>query len=204
MAAQGFIRALKSSSDPPEPGGPTKLEIARNAWESSAVQIPSKADLIVEWILAKMLKAKSYVQHRLCEVLNVYRFRENNPALDAEHWALLAEILVSSESGRHNRPLRTWVLPILHRIPLGPILKHVLDHIPQHAEALTPLVERSMHILWPMSVQKSTVETLLDVFGAVLRATVRCQADQRLARIGVLVSSSFRSVLGNTSSKKKV
>lgn len=60
-SSQEFIRSLKASSDPPAAGGPAKIQIARQAWDDNAFYLPSKAEVIVEWILSTLLKDK--VQH---------------------------------------------------------------------------------------------------------------------------------------------
>ena len=51
-----FVRALKSASDPPVPDGPLKVEIASHAWKDASFYVPRKAEVIVDWILGKLLK----------------------------------------------------------------------------------------------------------------------------------------------------
>jgi len=58
-SAQDFVRALRATSDPPIVGGPLKIEIAQDAWADSSFYVPSKAEVISEWILTKLLKDKS-------------------------------------------------------------------------------------------------------------------------------------------------
>jgi hypothetical protein len=58
MSLQNFIRSLKAPSDPPKPGGPSKIEIARQAWDDDSYSIPNKAETISEFILTKLLKEK--------------------------------------------------------------------------------------------------------------------------------------------------
>jgi hypothetical protein len=58
QSSQDFVRSLKSASDPPSVGGPSKIEIAQRAWEDASFYVPSKAQVIVDWILAKFLKDK--------------------------------------------------------------------------------------------------------------------------------------------------
>lgn len=57
-SSQDFVRSLKLASDPPLAGGPYKIEIAQQAWEDASFYVPSKAEVIAEWILAKFLKDK--------------------------------------------------------------------------------------------------------------------------------------------------
>lgn len=56
MSSQDFIRSLKAASDPPQPNGPSKLEIARAGWENSALYVPRKDEVIADWILTKLHK----------------------------------------------------------------------------------------------------------------------------------------------------
>ncbi len=58
-SSQGFVRALKSSSDPPFPEGPLKIEIARQAWDNKAFYVPRKEEVIADWVLTRLLKEKS-------------------------------------------------------------------------------------------------------------------------------------------------
>ena len=53
-----LVRALKSAPDPPVPGGALKIEIASHAWEDASFYVPRKAEVIVDWILGKLLKEK--------------------------------------------------------------------------------------------------------------------------------------------------
>lgn len=57
-SSQDFVRSLKAASDPPVIGGLSKIEIARQAWEDASFYVPSKAEVIVDWILGKFLKDK--------------------------------------------------------------------------------------------------------------------------------------------------
>lgn len=59
QSSQSFVRALKAPSDPPQPDGPSKVEIARQAWENTSFYVPNKGEVIVEWLLTKLLKDKS-------------------------------------------------------------------------------------------------------------------------------------------------
>ena len=65
LNAQDFIRALKASSDPPHAGGPFKVEIARQAWDTTSLYIPNKAEAITDWLLSTMLKDKSRQRYAL-------------------------------------------------------------------------------------------------------------------------------------------
>jgi hypothetical protein len=57
--SQAFVRALKASSDPPAPGGPSKLEIARSCWERKEFPVPNKVEAIADWLISKLLKERT-------------------------------------------------------------------------------------------------------------------------------------------------
>lgn len=59
MSSQEFIRALKAASDPPVPGGISKLALARNAWEDATLHVPRKEEVIADFILTKFSKEKA-------------------------------------------------------------------------------------------------------------------------------------------------
>jgi hypothetical protein len=66
QSSQSFVRALKAPSDPPHPGGPLKVEIARQAWDNTSFYVPNKGEVIVEWLLSKLMKERAnnlYVVH---------------------------------------------------------------------------------------------------------------------------------------------
>lgn len=56
-SSQSFVRALKASSDPPNTGGPSKIEIARAAWDQQSFHAPRKAEVIVDLILNRFVKS---------------------------------------------------------------------------------------------------------------------------------------------------
>jgi hypothetical protein len=59
VSSQAFVRALKGSADPPQINKPSKLAIARECWKRKDIVIPMKRELIVEWIIADMLKDRT-------------------------------------------------------------------------------------------------------------------------------------------------
>jgi len=58
QSSQDFVKALKSATDPPSQEGPCKVEIAKQVWDHASFYVPSKAEVITEWILTKFLKDK--------------------------------------------------------------------------------------------------------------------------------------------------
>jgi hypothetical protein len=59
QSSQSFVRALKAPSDPPQPEGPHKIDIARITWDDASFYVPSKGEVIVDWLLTKLLKDKA-------------------------------------------------------------------------------------------------------------------------------------------------
>ena len=56
---QTIIKALKGPNDPPKNGGPSKIEIAKFAWDSTAIRFPNKDEVLAEWIINSFLKEKA-------------------------------------------------------------------------------------------------------------------------------------------------
>ncbi|GAB1523895.1 hypothetical protein RhiTH_007046 [Rhizoctonia solani] len=71
-SSQEFIRALKAPKDPPRPGGIRKLDLARQAWELETLFIPSKAEVIVEWVLQYLLSSGNVQGRERVAVLPVF------------------------------------------------------------------------------------------------------------------------------------
>lgn len=70
QSSQDFVRVLKAPADPPVSGGPLKIEIALKAWNDSSFYVPSKAEIIADWLLTKFLKGKEKEQCVLGHNLN--------------------------------------------------------------------------------------------------------------------------------------
>jgi hypothetical protein len=66
QSSQSFVRALKAFLDPPYPGSPSKIEIARQAWDDAAFYVPSKGEIITDWILSSLLKEKGHDPCVIC------------------------------------------------------------------------------------------------------------------------------------------
>lgn len=57
--SQDVVRALRAPADPPYPGSPSKIEIARNAWDNGSLNFPQKRELLLEYALSRLLKDKN-------------------------------------------------------------------------------------------------------------------------------------------------
>ena len=55
-SAQEFIKALKAHPDPLHVNGPSKIELARKAWDSTNLDFPNKDEVVVDWLLTCLLK----------------------------------------------------------------------------------------------------------------------------------------------------
>ncbi|KAF8078378.1 Urb2/Npa2 family-domain-containing protein [Lyophyllum atratum] len=196
---QGFVRALKAASDPPSPGSQYKIEIARQVWDDASFHVPNKAEVIVEWILSKLVKEKD-------------KETALNPILDVRFWTLLYDV-VSSSSGQaaetHARPLKTWLPALLNRFPFAPTLLSLfgllrgLDTLPR--KALSRVVSPCLAVIWPLAIQKLNTEAIVECFGSFMDTYISTtQPDENLACIGNVVTSSYRNCLWNSSNKKKV
>ncbi|KIK46276.1 hypothetical protein CY34DRAFT_800619 [Suillus luteus UH-Slu-Lm8-n1] len=193
LSAQSFVRLLKAPTDPPNPESPPKIQIACAAWDDATAHIPNKHELIAEFILTRLLKDKSKTS--------------DNPVVDARYWSLLRKVLDGSV-GAGARGLKVWLGSLLNRTPLAPIIISILtllrDLPVTKAEELLVLVRPCFSVLWPLSVHKIGVETLLECLGTVLNVSAELVKDENLGGICEAIVSSYREALGNTGNKKKL
>ncbi|RDB29584.1 hypothetical protein Hypma_015277 [Hypsizygus marmoreus] len=197
-SSQAFVRTLKAATDPPTPDGPPKIEIARKSWDDTSFYVPSKAEVIVDWILTKLLKEKANKPSL-------------NPILDLRIWELLHDVISSSDTAllrTNTRPLKAWLPMLLNRIPFAPILLSLLDLVSsldsETRHGLTGVVSSCLEDIWPLAVQKTSTETIMECFGAFVRICGLCEIDTGLARIGMIITASFRNSVSNSSNKKKI
>ncbi|KAG1889396.1 Urb2/Npa2 family-domain-containing protein [Suillus subluteus] len=193
LSAQSFVRLLKAPTDPPNPESPPKIQIACAAWDDATIHIPNKHELIAEFILTRLLKDKSKTS--------------DNPVIDARYWSLLRKVLDGSV-GAGARGLKVWLGSLLNRTPLAPIIISILtllgDLPVTEAKELLALVRPCFFVLWPLSVHKIGVETLLECLGAVLNVSAELVNDEILGGICEAIVSSYREALGNAGNKKKL
>ncbi|KAF9821856.1 hypothetical protein IEO21_00286 [Rhodonia placenta] len=205
-SAQDFIRALKASSDPPHPGSPSKIKLAQNAWDDNGFYLPNKGEVIVEWLLTRFLKDKA-------------KTSDVNPIMDTRYWQLLSDIVCSSNRTQADltgsaRTIKSWLLPILSRVPIAPIViafLSLLSSIEHDAQlVLNKLVSRSIAVLWPIAVPKFSPETLLECLAAVLSHLAALQFTrlnetvESLGAIPLSIVSAYRTAFANSSNKRKI
>ncbi|KAF5382976.1 hypothetical protein D9757_006310 [Collybiopsis confluens] len=181
-SSQSFVRAIKGSSDPPAPGGPSKIEIARAAWDQKSFYSPRKAEVIVDLILGQFLR------------------KETKYITQVPTWQLLLDILRSAN-------LESSLAPLLHRVSLARVVSHFFESIQnspvESAFLLSRVFNECIATLWPIFVPKLTTDLLLECFGASLRFCGKHAPNEHLSRVIMTVTSSFhRSLLAYTAKKK--
>ncbi|ETW87503.1 hypothetical protein HETIRDRAFT_244958, partial [Heterobasidion irregulare TC 32-1] len=201
-SSQNFVRALKAT---PDAGEPSKIQVAKEAWDTPSFHIPNKGETIVDWALTRLLKDRANEP-------------TSNPILDLRYWELLADVLyprsTSQTIGESTRMHKTWLLPLLNRTPIAPIVISLFNLSTSfdlnERSHIYSISCRSISLLWPLAVQKITPDSLLDCFGALLGplavfdALGAPSADDGFQKIGSMVTLSLKTALSNSSNKKKL
>ncbi|KAF9073753.1 Urb2/Npa2 family-domain-containing protein, partial [Rhodocollybia butyracea] len=181
-SSQNFVRALKASSDPPNPAGPSKVEIARAAWDQRSFYAPRKAEVIVDLVLQRFLK------------------NSEASITDVPSWQLLLDV-ISSQTLNHD----SWLGPLVSRIHFTRILIQLFGSIARGTNLkLSYAVRDCMAILWPFCASKVTTELLLECFGACLRLCKINEPDEHIVAVLVTVINAFHRSLSVSTSKKKI
>ncbi|TFY75108.1 hypothetical protein EWM64_g8905, partial [Hericium alpestre] len=203
QSSQSFVRALKAPNDPPKDGDPLKIEIARQAWDAPSFHVPNKGETIVDWLLTRLLKDRT-------------RPPASNPVLDTRYWQLLHDVVCppsSPDAADAVRRNKTWLLPLLNRTPIAPMITSLFT-LSQSIAARAELYSTSspaLTLLWPFAVQKVTPDALLECFGALLGALASAsetepalRRNEGLQNIVHMLTASMRSAFSNSSNKKKL
>jgi hypothetical protein len=139
------------------------------------------------------------------------RFSHLNPIFDTRHWRLIAKLIDSqnsASSAADARSTKSWLTTLLHRIPLGPVIVSFLtsfkDVRAEEQDVLALSVSTCLSALWSLLVQRMSTELLLECFGAFICTALASRPNGGIARIGNMISSSYRNSLTNSSNKKKV
>ncbi|KAJ7706421.1 Urb2/Npa2 family-domain-containing protein [Mycena rosella] len=185
---QAVYHALKAPSDPPQAGGPLKIQIAASAWDDRSLYMPNKGEVIAEWVLTKLLKDKAHPP----------------PVLDPRFWSLLSDIV-----SNQPKSVRHWLLPLLNRVPIAPVVVSFLQLLGtvevEKRVPLTALVNKSLTSIWPLAVHKISAETLLECFGTFIGVLEDIsEPNDALEELGTALISSLRVSVGNSSNKKKL
>ncbi|KAJ3934391.1 MAG: Urb2/Npa2 family-domain-containing protein [Lentinula lateritia] len=186
-SSQSFVRALKASSDPPNTGGPSKIEIARAAWDQQSFHAPRKAEVIVDLILNRFVKSP-----------------ELQSVTDIASWQLLSDIITPSRSTKTH----SWLAPLVSRVPFTRVVIQFFESV-QNATFSdkcrdTRIAHDCITILWPYCISKANIDLLLECFGACLRlCTKRQPLDEYVSDLVKIVAGSFHRSLSTSTAKKK-
>ncbi|TFK76878.1 hypothetical protein BDN72DRAFT_890675 [Pluteus cervinus] len=194
-SSQDFVRALRTGSDPPVQGGPTKIELAKQTWDDATFYVPEKAKVIAEWILSTFAKEKSAES-------------TSNPLLDARYWQLLLDV-ISNQPSSSSRALPTWLITVLNRLPVAPIVSFTLTHqktLPlDEQQSLLNAFTSCISLIWRIPAAKMTAEVLLDCLDAFWVVYLEGHKKRHLvASLGLLIAGSYRHAFVNSSNKKKL
>ncbi|KAI5992196.1 Urb2/Npa2 family-domain-containing protein [Pisolithus albus] len=188
-----LVRLLKAPTDPPSPEGPLKIDVANEAWLDTSFGAAKKAEVLVEWLLSALGRDGKRDD----------KFGGHGPISNPKYWSLLRQTLSSSASS--IRPLKTWLIPLLHRTNVAGMVKELLTlsnvrdvdfggvYVPARAV---------LAILWPLAEKRVGMDGLMECFAEVLGVCVPRNDD--LAWICTTVVASYREALGNFGNKKKL
>jgi hypothetical protein len=140
--------------------------------------------------------------------------RESNPVLDLRFWTLVQNILssLSSMSLKTGLTRNSWLIPLLNRVPLLPIVSSLLSNslsLPaQKRDEIYLQSSRSLALVWSLAAPKFSLDSLLECFGSILRVlqgeTAGSGENPGLITIYKLVTSSLHTAFSHSSNKKKV
>ncbi|KAH7330735.1 Urb2/Npa2 family-domain-containing protein [Rhizoctonia solani] len=193
-SSQEFIRALKASTDPPRPDGTRKIDLARQAWELETLFIPSKAEVIVEWVLRSLLAAGAHRAQK-----------------DGKPWKLLADIIGTCPNPNLSS-IPTWLNGVINRVAVWPIftrLLRALGTVPGSDPGLGGLgvVTSVARVLLPPAALKANCDTVAGCFWQVLGLFATRHDEETLLsamELSETIVSTFESSFGNYSNKKKI
>ncbi|KIJ49734.1 hypothetical protein M422DRAFT_27511 [Sphaerobolus stellatus SS14] len=189
-SSQDFVRALKSSSDPPSNGSPLKIQLARLAWDNTSFYIPRKAGVILEWLFTRFQKEKG---------------TQINPLTDSAHWDLLADVL--------RTPGDTQIEPLVSRLSISNLLLSFLQAIASTPtswnENLLASALAAFQVLWPISLPKTNLEAVTEplwTYFSISSLDIVKKFPEFFNDIGTLLLNGFQLAFENTNTagKKKV
>ena len=138
----------------------------------------------------------------------------SNPVLDLRYWKLMQDILmsVSTIGSKASSGSDVWLITLLNRVPLLPIVLSVLSNSPslpaQKRDELYFPCSKSLALVWSLASPKFSPDNLLECFGAMLKVlneeTAVSGGTTGLVEICMLVTFSLHAALSNFTNKKKV
>ena len=123
--------------------------------------------------------------------------------LDLGFWNLLWGIISSPDPQPTNRPINVWLANLLNRVSAAPLLLTLLKTSVAHA-SVCRIASSCFDVIWPLTVHKIPTEATLECFGALLGALRGREADEGIARLGMLTVSTYRTSFHRSSNRKKV
>ncbi|CAE6436414.1 unnamed protein product [Rhizoctonia solani] len=201
-SSQEFIRALKAPKDPPRPGGIRKLDLARQAWELETLFIPSKAEVIVEWVLQSLLTSGA-AQGR--------ERPADSGVLHEKAWKLLADVCARTCPNSNLNKLPTWLNGVIKRVAVLPVFTHLLralGTVPDLDFGSLGVVTSVARVLIPPAALKANCDIVAGCLWEVLGFfAVRHNNENILLEtleLSDIVLSTFESSFVNCSNKKKI
>ncbi|CCO27871.1 hypothetical protein BN14_01860 [Rhizoctonia solani AG-1 IB] len=201
-SSQEFIRALKAPKDPHKPGGIRKLDLVRQAWDLETLFIPSKAEVIVEWVLQSLLTSGA-VQGRESSA--------DSGVLDEKAWKLLADIFARTCPNSNLNKLPAWLNGVINRVAVLPVFTHLLrtlGTVPDLDFGGLGVVTSVARVLIPPAALKASCDVIAGCLWEVLGLFVVRHDNESLLsatlELSDIVVSTFESSFANYSSKKKV
>ncbi|KAI6022422.1 Urb2/Npa2 family-domain-containing protein [Pisolithus microcarpus] len=188
-----LVRLLKAPTDPPSPEGPPKIDVANEAWLDTSFGAAKKAEVLVEWLLSALGRDGKRDD----------KVGGHGPISNPKYWSLLQQTLSSSASS--VRPLKTWLVPLLHRTNVASMVKELItlsNVCDVDLGGVYPPARAVLAILWPLAEKRVGMDGLMECFAAVLGVCVPWNDD--LAWICTTVVASYREALGNFGNKKKL
>ena len=148
----------------------------------------------------------------LCCLSLIRRRSESNPVLDLRFWTLVQSILssLSSKSLKTGLTRNAWLIPLLNRVPLLPIVSSLLSNSlnlsAQKRDEIYLQSSRSLTIVWSLAAPKFSLDNLLECFGSILQVLQGeiAGSGESLITICKLVTSSLHTAFSHSSNKKKV
>lgn len=150
--------------------------------------------------------------HSLSPLIELAAFlRSINPIFDARYWQLISSLNLSQDPAwttAERRPTKIWLTPLLHRIPLGPVVVSFLSsfHVVDKKDQIhiADMFSSCISTLWPIAVQRMSAELLQECYGSLLNTLSLGLSNSGISKLGRMVSASYHSSLTNSSNKKKV
>ena len=160
-----------------------KVDVVTQAWLDTVLYVPRKAELILHWLLGRLLGAYS-------------------PLFDLRYWSLLLSI---------TRTHHDAIPPLLLRLPpfSRPIITF-LDDVSADSTLLINTFAESLSLLFPYVSRRISLDALGDIVCAVLRflskSWVNLLEREGITKLFVTILLQYKSAFGvaSVSIKKKV